>query len=253
MTARADYVFVHGGGQSAWVWEDLIAAMAAHPGEGVGRLLAVDALGCGTKSSHKTEGLVMADVAADLIADIEAAGLEKVVLVGHSQAGQAMPVMAELRPDLFSHLVYVTCSAPLPGQSVYEMLGNSLQGENDEEVGWPVDPAVTEIPDRLPAMFCNDMNPGQAREFLERLGPDMWPENTYTQTSWTYDHLVGLPSTFVICERDRSLPAEWQERFARRLHAGRTIRIDAGHQVMLTQPTALAEIVLSIASRGDNG
>ena len=36
----------------------------------------------------------------------------------------------------------------------------------------------------------------------------------------------------------------WQERFAARVHANSTPRIDAGHQVMNTRPQALAEILL---------
>jgi pimeloyl-ACP methyl ester carboxylesterase len=44
-----------------------------------------------------------------------------------------------------------------------------------------------------------------------------------------------------------SLPSAWQDRFAGRLHADTVVEIDAGHQVMTTQPAALAEILLAEA------
>jgi hypothetical protein len=45
--------------------------------------------------------LTLEDVATEFIEDIERAGMENVVLVGHSLAGQAMALMAELQPELF--------------------------------------------------------------------------------------------------------------------------------------------------------
>ena len=56
--------------------------------------------------------LTLEDVATEFIEDIERAGMENVVLVGHSVGGQAMALMAELQPELFRRLVYVSCLIP---------------------------------------------------------------------------------------------------------------------------------------------
>jgi len=148
-----------------------------------------------------------------------------------------------MRPHLFRRLVYVTCSAPLPGQSVTEMMGRGLHGSNENEIGWPLDPLTTEVGERSAAMFCNDMNAEQRSAFLAKLGRDMWPLRTYSERAWSYGHLGAIPATFIICLNDMSLPVPWQEEFARRLHAKRQVRIDAGHQVMNTRPHALAEVL----------
>jgi pimeloyl-ACP methyl ester carboxylesterase len=243
MTGTIDYAFVHGGGQGGWVWQETIAAMRGQDDGRLGQLLALDVPGCGTKRNRATEGLDMAAVAAEMVADIEQAGLRDVVLVGHSQAGQALPVMARLRPALFRHLVYVTCSAPLPGQSVQAMIGRGVRGQNPEEVGWILDPATSTPDQRYPDMFCNDMPPAQADAFLARLGPDMWPTQTYLQTDWTYDGLADIPATFIVCRRDQALPEAWQRRFADRLGVGRLTWLDAGHQAMNSRPHALAEML----------
>jgi pimeloyl-ACP methyl ester carboxylesterase len=252
MSHTQDYAFVHGGGQGGWVWEDTLAALRQQTGGTFGRALALDAPGCGAKRGRPTAGLKMEDVARELLEDIERAGLKDVVLVGHSQAGQTLPLMTKLRPDLFSRQIYVTCSAPLPSQNVQQMLGKGLHDSNENEVGWPLDPAISSADERYRLMFCNDMSPAQADAFLSRLGHDQWPALTYSESGWDYGHMGdragAVPASYVICLRDMALPAAWQEKFADRLQVQRRVRIDAGHQVMNSRPQALAEVLLIEAS-----
>jgi pimeloyl-ACP methyl ester carboxylesterase len=98
-------------------------------------------------------------------------------------------------------------------------------------------------------MFCNDMNPEQAAAFLAKLGSDGWPPQALSFTGCRYDHLVQVPATYVLCLRDQSLPAAWQEVFAARFNVAEIVRVDAGHQVMNTRPEALAEILRHEAQR----
>jgi pimeloyl-ACP methyl ester carboxylesterase len=243
MTPTVDYAFLHGGGQGGWVWDETIEALGRQTGGGFGRALALDAPGCGKKRGREGEPLDNVAIAAELIGDIEAAGLKDVVLVGHSQAGMVLPFMIEQRPDLFRRAVYLTCSAPPAGRSTLSMMGESVHGANPDEVGWPVDPKTHGMAERYHLMFCNDMSPALEAAFMARLGKDMWPAPTYSYAGWRYDHLGSTPATYVICLRDLSLPVPWQEVFAERLKCGRRVRLDAGHQAMNTRPEALAEIL----------
>ena len=97
-------------------------------------------------------------------------------------------------------------------------------------------------------MFCNDMNKAEASTFVDKLGQDTWPAQSMTTSDWRYDHLSGVPSTYVICLRDGILPQPWQETFATRLKVQQQVRIDAGHQVMNTRPHALAEALRRVES-----
>lgn len=240
------FVFVHGGGQGSWVWDETIAAVKQQSG-GAATCIALDVPGCGAKRERDTAGVEFDDIARELIADIEAAGLKDVILVGHSQAGCVLPRMAEFRPDLFRRLVYVTCSSPLAGQTVQEMIGDGVHGQHPDKVGWPLDPATHSMEERYRAMFCNDMSGDEEVTFMGKVGADMWPASSYAERGWRYDHLTSVRTSYVLCERDNILPAPWQERFAERYHAGRIARIDAGHQVMNTRPQALAEVLLAEA------
>ena len=238
-----DYVFVHGGGQAGWVWAETITAMRRQDDGTLGQLLTLDVPGCGSKRQQRTDSLTIQHVAADLVADIEKAGLTQVVLVGHSQAGQVLPFMARLRPDIFRQLVYVTCSAPLPGQTVLQMMGDSRRGTSSTEVGWPADPLTAGMSKAAATLCCNDMNPEQASAFLAKLGKDMWPLQTYSETGWHYEDLGSVRANYVVCLKDVALPVEWQIKFAGRLQTQRLIHIDAGHQIMNTRPHALAEVL----------
>jgi pimeloyl-ACP methyl ester carboxylesterase len=242
-----DFAFLHGGGQGSWVWDETIAALLAQSG-GTARCLALDTPGCGVKRGRDTGAIAFDEIAPELVGEIEAAGMGDVVLVGHSQAGSTLPGMAKLRPELFRRLVFVTCTAPEPGRTSTEMMGDGLHGQNENEVGWPVDPATSSLGERFAAMFCNDMAEAETNAFLAKLGKDMWPASTYQNREWSYDHLNAVPSTFVLCLQDQALPPAWQERFAARFSADRIVRLDAGHQAMNTRPQGLAEILLAEAT-----
>lgn len=236
-------VFLHGGGQGSWVWDRTMEAIARQSG-GAARCLALDAPGCGAKRGVDTSGYGFVDTTRELIADIEAAGLSDVMLVGHSQAGMTIPHMAALAPEgLIGKLVYVTCSAPLPGLTTLDQMGRGPRGSSPEEVGYPLVPDAQ----RYAVMFCNDMDEAETAAFLAGLGKDGWPASAYTWSDWHYDHLRAMPSSYVVALRDMALPVQWQERFADRLHARHITRIDAGHQVMNTRPEGLAEILLAEA------
>ena len=84
--------------------------------------------------------------------------------------------------------------------------------------------------------------------FLAKLGKDKWPPSSYFQREWQFEHLAAFPSSYVLCLQDMTLPPAWQERFALQLHCDRTVKIDAGHQVMNTRPHGLAEILLAEAA-----
>jgi pimeloyl-ACP methyl ester carboxylesterase len=244
MDYAADYVFLHGGGQGSWVWGETIAALRDQTNGKFGRAIALDIPGCGVKRGRDIKDLGPGDVADELLAEVSAAGMKDIILVGHSQAGTMLPRLVEKRPDLFRRLVYLSCIAPLPGQNVIEVMGTSRRGINENEIGWPLDPKLhSSHEEQYPLMFCNDMSEAETSEFLAKIGHDMWPMNVTFARDYRYDHLAPISATFVICLKDGSLPLAWQKKFAERLKVDRIVWVDAGHQAMNTRPHCLAEIL----------
>jgi len=243
-----DFAFLHGGGQGSWVWNETIAALQMQSGDTPRKILALDIPGCGTKRGRVLDNVAPNDVVCELIVDLERAEMRNIVLVGHSLAGNVLPAMAELRPDLFRRLIYVACSIPLPGQTPMQMMGRGLHGSASDQVGWPVDPAITSLRDRYEIMFCNDMDEKQRAAFLGCLENDEWPRSFFSATNFVFNNIEMVPATYVLCLQDRSLPVVWQETFAARLQANRVVRIDAGHQAMITRPHVLAKMLLKEAT-----
>jgi pimeloyl-ACP methyl ester carboxylesterase len=248
MTRPVDYVFLHGGGQAGWVWQETIAALHQQTGGKFARTLTLDVPGCGAKRGADTSNLDVDAVVTDLVADIAAHGSSDAILVGHSQAGTILPRILERRPDLFRRVIYVSTIAPPRGKSNLQLFGAGIRGSNPDEIGWPFDPQTIDPGKRFSLMFCNDMNEAETSAFLAKLGKDSWPAQTMTAADWRYDHLDAIPASYVICLRDAIVPIPWQEAFAARLKVGRKIHIDAGHQVMNTRPQALAEVLRFEAS-----
>lgn len=240
-----NFAFLHGGGQGSWVWSGLVSALSMQAPSANALLL--DAPGCGAKRGRNTDDMPFEAIVDDLVADIENSGMRDLVLVGHSQAGTVLPLLAGRCPALIKRLIYVSCSSPPHGVTVRELIGTKLHGASETEVGWPIDPAASSPDERYRIMFCNDMAPTEAETFLAKLHQDAWPMSAYAYRDWRYDHLGALPASYVLLLQDRILPPAWQERFAERFHAGRIVRIDAGHQAMVTRPHALAEALIAEA------
>jgi pimeloyl-ACP methyl ester carboxylesterase len=234
-----NFVFLHGGGQGSWVWDETMQALERQAGNGSHRVLSLDIPGCGRKRDRVTSDLDVRRVVTELVDDIERAGLRDIILVGHSQAGTVLPLLIEARPALIRRSVFVSCLAPLTGQSALEWVATMPDADSTlKSLASTVD-----MRSRYRAMFCNDMSPEEAQIFLDKLQKDAWPAACYQESPWRYDHLGAVPSSYVLCLRDATLPPRWQEIFAERFKAQRLVRIDAGHQVMNTRPHALAEIL----------
>jgi pimeloyl-ACP methyl ester carboxylesterase len=235
------FALLHGGGQGSWVWLETKAALEA---EGASVQL-LDVPGCGVKRGRDVSTLSADAVAAELVADIQSSGHGETILAGHSLAGSILPRMAVAAPGQFAKLVYVTCSAPLPGVSFRDQMGTGLQGSHPDEVGWPVEPAKHSADDRYRLMFCNDMAVVEADAFLAKMGYDNWPMDPLECTDHNYDHLTEVDSAYIVCLRDAGLPPVWQRRFAQRLHCKQVVDLDAGHQAMTTQAMALAKLLMA--------
>src|SRR3546814_14080907 len=135
MSTTVHYAFLHGGAQGGWVWDETIAALERQQPGLAARCLKLDVPGCGDKRGRDTRGLPIADVIAELDAELAALAPRDIVLVGHSQAGNLMTSLAALRPHAFRRLVYVSCSIPLPGQTVPQRMGSGVHRSEERREG----------------------------------------------------------------------------------------------------------------------
>jgi pimeloyl-ACP methyl ester carboxylesterase len=242
-----DFVFLHGGGQGSWIWDETIAALALQSG-GVARCLALDVPGCGTKRGRDTAQMSFENIVDELAADISAAGFDRPLLVGHSQAGQVLPKLEQAMPGAFARQVYVSCIAQSNGHTIGDMMAMQIEQDPDGPLARVFNDPDCTARERFRVMFVSDMAHDEQEAFLDKLEQDAWPPVAYSHAEWSYDHLAAVPCTYVLCLKDQVLTPHWQRIFAERFRCDEIVHIDAAHQVQNTRPQALAEVLLALAA-----
>jgi pimeloyl-ACP methyl ester carboxylesterase len=227
-------VLVHGAFADSSSWDYIIDSLvsARHPVIAAAnplRDLAADAASIG-----------------DLVRTIEGA----VVLVAHSYGGA---VISNVRADAgeITGLVYVAGFAPDPGESCFSLAGRfpgSTLGDAVRPV--PRSDGTTDLyiaQDRYHDQFCADVPPPKAARMAATQRPAT--QEALTASFGERPLWRELPSSFVIAEEDRNIPAALQHFMAERAGAQRTLAIPgASHAVAVSQPEATADLILEAAA-----
>ena len=145
--------------------------------------------------------------------------------------------------------VFVACAIPGEGESVADLMGTSLQGNNDAEMGWPADPATTDRREMYRLMWCNDMDADTADRVLDENVQDN-RSRAVSETKVSRAGFAGLkPMTWVLTLRDAVVTPLRQRRFTERLGGGlEVVEIHSGHDPMITRPDELARALLRYAA-----
>lgn len=247
--ASPTLVLIHGGAMSGAYWDRLLPHLR-HPA------LALHLPGRAGKPADPME-LTVDEGAASLVADVEAAGVDDIVLVAHSSGGLFTPgVAAGLAPRV-RHIVLDAASVtPEGGRGL-----DSMKESHRERViqamaaarrdGWTLTTPGPESPDKVRGAYGGDDLDDETIEFMTdpvRCVKDSM--NIYFQpVSWA---AVGdVPITYLKHLRDRPSPPELQDALIDRLRTmgrePRVLEIDSGHIPAVTHPEELARILDSIA------
>ncbi len=228
-------VLVHGGGGDGRCWELLQQHLT-------GPSLAVDLPGRG---AHPAElrSVTLAACAASVRDDVDAAGFDELVLVGHSLAGCSMPGAIGLLGARVRHAVFVACTVPDDGKSAYDMLDPAIQ-ELIREAG---DAAAQPMPPEIARMVLgDDLTEEQYAWCVERLVAEA-PRLT-TEPVDLAPLRTEMPRTWVRTLNDLIVSAEQQLHYVENVGHCEVVDIDAGHMCMVSRPAELAGIVNRIAA-----
>jgi pimeloyl-ACP methyl ester carboxylesterase len=227
-------VFVHGAcvQDGAWWW---------HP---TGELLAERGVASEAPAlpSCGETGLPVSAAGPGLTDDVAAvravltATDEPTILVAYSYGGI---VAAEAATGVGSvhHLLLITSYLPEPGESLASF------GSEEPAPFLDIDPeggTFTVRADALAETFLQDCGPEIQREAEHKTARQSLSVIGQPVRSAAWQH---LPSTYLVCTEDRGTPVERQREFA--LRATNVVEIQAGHHPFLSQPAAVADLVLS--------
>jgi pimeloyl-ACP methyl ester carboxylesterase len=174
---------------------------------------------------------------------VEAIGNRKdLIVVGHSFGGFTAPLIADrLVTDA---LVLVAAMVPSPGETSSEYWENTGYGEAVREQA-ARDGGLTGHEDPH-VLFYHDV-PRKLAE--EALGYERAQSSTPGAAPWPLEAWPNVPTHFVICTEDRIFPSGWLRRVVRERLNISPDEIAAGHCVALSQPEALANMLLHYVPR----
>jgi pimeloyl-ACP methyl ester carboxylesterase len=230
VTQPIPMVLVHGGGFAGSCWDPLLEFLD-------GPVLAVDLPGRG-RHPAPLETVSLASAAESVVGDIDAAGFDEVILVGHSLAGCSMPGMIGLLGDRARHAIFVGATVPEDGTCCLDTLPADIQSMA-REAAETEKPGVLD-PELARAFFANDLNDEQFAWMLQQLVPE-FPRLTSDPVDLS--PLSTLPCTWICTLQDAIVPPERQHRFAKNVGDCPVIELDSGHMCMISQPRQLADII----------
>lgn len=246
----ADLVFLHGGNHGSWCWDPFLPEM--RKSQRFKRILTLDMPGCGNKRERDINGVTLASIVAELNQDIRDAKFSDVVLIGHSIAGVLVPMMAAADPSLFSKLIFLSTCIPLEGKTIMETMGTALQGQDPEEVGWPLEFTTTPQMEQVQAMFGPDLTPDQFGWLMSELVQDKMPRALDGEPVTREGYHGVIPATYIVTLRDPILPPDWQRKFAQRAHCTSVVELDTPHEPFISHPVLLAETLERVLSEKDH-
>lgn len=228
-------VLIHGGGFGASCW-DLVLPFLEGP------VLAVDLPGRGVHPAA-LDAVTIEDAAASVVADIDAAGFEVVVLVGHSLAGCSMPATIGMLGPRVGHAVFVACTVPDDGSSAFDTLDLEMQARASG-AAQDGEPGILSS-ELARSLFGNDLNDEQFAWCLERMMPEA--PGLVTEAVDLSPLRSPVPSTWVRPIRDAIVAPDKQLRYAQNVGQHDLIDLDAGHMCMISRPEELGAILNGIA------
>ncbi len=235
----AGLVLVHGGSHAGDCWDPTVAALAACAPELP--VLAVDLPGRRSQPGDLAN-LTIDECVSGVIEQIDHAGLDEVVLVGHSMAGITVPgVAAALGASRVKHLVFLSCCIPPEGGTVFDTLNGPLRALVDRVARAG---GISEPMPRAAAryLFCNGMTKDQREFALSHLHQDS--ASIGAQPVSRAGLSREIPRTWIMLLRDRSLRPKKQRWFIENLGGvDHVIELDTCHNAMISEPEALASIL----------
>ena len=233
-------VLVHGGEHSADCW-DLTIDELRHLAPEL-PVLAIDMPGHGATPGDLTT-VSIADCVRSAVEQIENAGLDEVVIVGHSLAGLTVPgIVGALGRSRVREMILAASCLPVQGSAIVDTLVGPLAWYVRRAVRLRKPPST--MPNVLSALiFCNGMTRAQRRFTLSRIHNEA--TTIIAEPVDRSDLPADVPRTWILTLRDRALFRRTQLRSIAALGGVQTlIPVDTCHDLMISEPRLLAEILL---------
>jgi pimeloyl-ACP methyl ester carboxylesterase len=230
-----EFVLVHGGSFTGSCWDPLVDRLDAPA-------LAVDLPGRGAHPAP-LDTVTIAGAAVSVASDVDGAGFDDVVLVGHSLAGCSLPAIVGVLGDRVRHVVFVACTVPAHGTSCLDTLPEAIRDFARTELAKGNTGVLS--PEQAREFFGNDLDDEQFAWMCAQMVPEA--PGLLTQPVDLSPLRNGVPRTWVRPLNDAIVAPEEQLRFATNVGDCPVVDLDAGHMCMISRPDEVAALLEGVA------
>jgi pimeloyl-ACP methyl ester carboxylesterase len=238
----ASFLMIHGAWHGGWCFDRLRAPLEAR-----GHAMAAPTLP-GMGGDAKALAAVSLEGWAEFVVDEARKLPAPVILCGHSRGGLVISQAAELAPELFRALVYISTATVLDGQSLYDAIGAAMESDRFGEALSPVADGLGIVfaPDAAIPVFYNRCTPQDQADSAARLiAEPVRPLGTRLHLSEARYHKV--PRHYVECTQDRCFPIEVQRSMRAALPFASVVTLESDHSPFVCVPDQLAAALNNLA------
>lgn len=234
------YVLVHGGGHGGWCYQHVARLMRAR-GQDV---YTPTMTGSGERAHLLRPDIDLDFNINDIVQLLEFEDLRNVVLVGHSYGGMVITGVADRATDRVGHIVYLDAANPKNGQSLVDVAGASMAAARQ---GARVINGIELVlfPGTDPMHFYGVKDPEQIAWMKPKLTPQPWKCFEQKLQLKNEAAMRKIPESHIVCTSSLG------GRNVAELTAssnGRFWDIDTGHDLMITEPEKVTEMLLRVAN-----
>ena len=234
----ATFVLVHGGGHGGWCYQS-VARQLRSAGHDV---YTPTLTGLGERSHLVSKDVNLDVQITDVVNVLEFEDLHDVVLVGHSYGGMVITGVADRATDRIGHLVFLDAANPEDGQSLVDVAGPMMEAAR---AGSRFVDGVELVlfPGNDPMGFYGVTDPDQIAWMKPKLTPHPWACFEQKLMLHNESEMRKLPQSHIVCSE--TLPFRDVEKLKAESD-GRVWDINTGHDLMISEPTAVTELLLRV-------
>ena len=234
----ATFVLVHGGGHGGWCYQPV----ARRP-QTAGHVVHAPPPGRRGDRAHQLPPGIDLDTPVTAVVELlRSEDLRDVVLVGHSYGGMVITGVADRALDRIGTLVYLDAAHPRNGQSLRDVAGAHM--DLARGMGAVIDGIeLVLLPGPGAAGFYGIQDPDVAAWADERLTAHPWA--CFEQPLTLHDEAAVRAIRRVKINCTESLEASGPTKRAVQTDGDVVFEIDTGHDLMLTEPDRVAELLIA--------
>jgi pimeloyl-ACP methyl ester carboxylesterase len=235
----ATFVLVHGGGHGGWCF-NRVAPLLRAAGHDV---FTPTLTGLGERKHLMRPDIDLDLHVTDVVQVLVYEDLTDVFLLGHSYGGMVITGVADRARARIAHLIYLDAAHPKNGESLADV-SPEMMAMAQSEIRVVDGVELVLFPESRAIPYLGVTDPADFEWMKSKITPHPW--KCFTQKLRLADEAAvrRIPRTNINCTG--MLAASKPDRRERQLD-GRNFEIDTGHDLMITEPRAVAEILLKVA------